>query len=86
MANKGDLIRANYENWNANRDVDPDVLADIGYATPENIDEVITKTLGRQAAGHTFAPPKSLTPKPRSRETPPDIPEGTIVSDWDPLQ
>lgn len=89
--NKGDLIRAGYENWhNSPPGVDPEVLADIGYAaTHEQLHEVVDSTLKRQSSGHEFVAPKSLTAKPTqrpSRETPPDIPEGTIVGDWDPLR
>lgn len=71
-------MRAGYENWNNNRDVDPEVLADIGYAaTHEHLHEVVASTLKRQAAGHEFVMPT----KP-GRETPPDIPEGTVLGTW----
>lgn len=79
-------MRAGYENWNNNRDVDPEVLADIGYAaTHEHLHEVVASTLKRQAAGHEFVMPQTLTPKtaPKpGRETPPDIPEGTVLGTW----
>jgi hypothetical protein len=49
------LERVAHENWNVNQHVDPEVLEDLGYATPETLAGIAHETLRRQRAGENFS-------------------------------
>ncbi|HVI60633.1 MAG TPA: hypothetical protein VM535_00575, partial [Candidatus Saccharimonadales bacterium] len=49
MSNRRELIQAAYDNWNVNQGVDPEVMRDLGYDTPETLPGTLERVLGEEA-------------------------------------
>lgn len=49
MTSRKELVQIARDNWNANQAVDPEVMRDLGYDTPETLPHTIERVLGEEA-------------------------------------
>lgn len=71
MDDQSKLEQVARDNWNANRGVDPDVMRDLGYDTPDTLPDTIERVVGKQTASAAGAQlelvSESHTPRPDAR-------------------